>query len=332
MPCLINVYKDILCDFNKEIYSNSEVLYRNIILKNGALVILSVYKSNKLSEVSFAIPGLNAQIIKKLPKWKGMEEKIMSGVTQQEDIPFLVFLQSEEYDKSIYFTVMQDLIDSINDIDPSKLIGRIKDTLEKWSVFFQFEKNYVLSDNAQQGLYGELFVLEKLIEKHGEKIVECWTGCNAETHDFYLGSDALEVKSSSAKGPDKIKISNEYQLDDDKLIGYLYLMYLKMRKSEVYGENLPDIVHRISSKLSDSVRIEFYDKLIKVGYIYQMPELYELHFIIHDETCYKVEDGFPRLTRKNLAKGIGSVDYIVSLDACEKYLITVETYYKGVTL
>ena len=79
----------------------------------------------------------------------------------------------------------------------------------------------------QQGLYGELYLLDKLITLKGEKAVECWTGCNSETHDFYCGIDAVEVKSSSVKGPNKVNISSEYQLDDTGVLGRLYLLYLK---------------------------------------------------------------------------------------------------------
>lgn len=198
--------------------------------------------------------------------------------------------------------------------------------------FFEFEKNYVLSDSVQQGLYGELYVLEKIISLKGSNIIDCWTGCNAETHDFYLGEDALEVKSSSAKGPEKIKISNEYQLDDTGVVGRLFLMYLKMRKSEIYGETLPVIVERILSKLTSVEKMKFQNKLFKVGYLYQLPELYTVHFTVNDENCYKVVEGFPRITKHNISKGIGAVNYIVSLDACESFLITVETFYKGVTI
>lgn len=188
------------------------------------------------------------------------------------------------------------------------------------------------SDNVQQGLYGELYLLDKLITLKGEKAVECWTGCNSETHDFYCGIDAVEVKSSSVKGPNKVNISSEYQLDDTGVLGRLYLLYLKLKKSEIDGETLPVIVERIASMLSPEYRIKFYDKLLKIGYVYQMPELYKLHFKLREENCYDVEDGFPRITAKMLNKGITSVDYTLSLDACNSFQITIESFYKGVDL
>ena len=91
-----------------------------------------------------------------------------------------------DFDKKIYFIVMQDIIDTLYESSKNEILNKIKAVLIKWNVFFQFDKDYVLSDNVQQGLYGELYLLDKLITLKGEKAVECWTGCNSETHDFLL--------------------------------------------------------------------------------------------------------------------------------------------------
>lgn len=277
-----------------------------------------------------SIYGDNPDNVGKLPKWKGMNQRVSKIFVQDREQIFISFKQAETYERKIYFMIMQDIVDSIDGIENKQMLSRLKEVLTKWSAFFQFEKEYVLSENAQQGLYGELHILEKMIEIKGEDAVKGWTGCNAENHDFYFGADALEVKSSSAKGTERIKISNEYQLDDKGIAGRLYLMYLKMKKSVVYGEVLPDIVSRIMDKLSVSCKVKFQEKLLKVGYLYQLPELYVLHFKIHEECCYIVEDGFPRITTQNINKGIAEVAYSLSLEACDRFLITVEAFYQGV--
>ncbi len=333
MICLINVFNDIMADFEKSQYANSTVLSRSFILKGKTILIISAYKNSRSCQIRFLISSdMKPVTLKKLPKWKGMQQKI--GTIYDEGISkqFLEFKQLDDYDKKIFFIVMQDIVDSVDNASNEEIVLPIKEVLNKWNIFFQFEKDYVLAENVQQGLYGELYILEKVIVLKGENVINCWTGCNAETHDFYFGKDALEVKSSSAKGPDNVKISNEYQLDDTGLLGTLYLMYLKMKKSEVDGESLPAIVERIANVLSTNMRLNFYNKLLKVGYLYQMPELYTAHFKTREESCYSVEEGFPRITTKTISKGIGAVDYTVSLDACNSFLITVESFYKGVDL
>ena len=187
-------------------------------------------------------------------------------------------------------------------------------------------------ENTQQGLYGELYILEKLLAIYGDNVVNCWTGCNAETHDFYCGKDAIEIKSSSAKGPDKVKISNEYQLDNTSIIGNLYLIYIKLKKSEVDGECLSDIVNRILEKLNPNMKIIFLDKLLKIGYIHQMSEAYMVNFRVREENGFIVSEDFPKIIGKMINTGIGAVSYELSLDACNRFSISTEAILEEIDL
>lgn len=331
MISLINVISDIENDFAEKLYSESKALTRRFILNRGNKFFVTIEKKTKLCEVAFVISeDTNNDELNSLPKWKGMEEICVVVPSDNEEKRRLVFKQLEGYDRAIFIRVMQDLIDAIDDISKEKCVVAIKNTLQKWSIFFRFEKNYILSENAQLGLYGELIILEKMIQLKGAKALGCWTGYNAEAHDFYFGNDAVEVKSSSAKGPECVKINNEYQLDESDVIGDLYLIYLSLKKSIVDGEKLPDIIGRIMLNLDISQRERFSDSLLKIGYIVSMPELYNYHFRLRDESCFIVKDKFPRITSKTIEKGIGSVNYTISLDACRSYMVEIETFYKGV--
>lgn len=333
MIFLTNIYDDIVKDFTKEQYKNSNILSRRFVFRNNIIVLVSVYKHTQLCELSISLEDdVTSDSLNTIPKWKGMEKRLSEICDGGEKKNFLSFKQVADFEKKIFFIVMQDIIEAAYDSLRNDIINPIKEVLIKWNTFFQFDKDYILSDNVQQGLYGELYLLEKLIMIKGEKALECWTGCNAETHDFYCGVDAVEVKSSSAKGPNKVNISNEYQLDDTGILGHLYLLYLKVKKSEIDGESLPEIVERISVMLSSECRLNFYNKLLKVGYIYQMPELYKTYFKIREENCYDVVEGFPRITVKTISKGITCVDYTVSLDMCNSFQVTIESFYKGVGL
>lgn len=331
MISLINVLEDIKNDFFKEQYTNSIVLTRRFVLTNDNIISVSLHKNTRLCEIGIEIPEeTTAEELNSLPKWKGMEGKDNLLPEKNGIKRYLSFEQLDGYDQAIFVNVMQDVCDDLEFVDKKNCVLTVKRTLQKWSIFFQFEKDYVLSANAQQGLYSELWVLEKLIMKNGSKALEYWTGYNSEAHDFYIGKDAVEIKSSSAKGPEKVKISNEYQLDETGIIGLLYLLYLNMKKSEADGERLPEIVERIMLQLDLTQKEMFKEKLLKVGYVYAMPELYTHHFRVREESCFVVKDNFPRITPKNVSKGIGAVEYVVSLDACRSYMIEIESFYKGV--
>ena len=331
MISLTNILEDIKNDFVKEQYRNSIVLTRRFVLAKGNVISVSMNKNTDLCGIGIDIPDETTyEELNSLPKWKGMEGKdnIVTEKTGTKRV--LSFEQLEGYDQTIFVNVMKDVCDNLEFVDKIGGVSTIKYTLQKWSVFFQFEKDYVLSANVQQGLYGELTVLEKMIKKNGNKALAYWTGYNSESHDFYIGKDAVEIKSSSAKGPEKVKISNEYQLDDSGVRGLLYLLYLSIKKSEVDGEMLPEIVERIMIQLDCSQKEMFKEKLLKVGYVYSMPELYTYHFRVREESCFMVKGNFPRITPKNIHKGIGAVEYVVSLDACRSYMIEIESFYKGV--
>lgn len=331
MISLINILEDIMNDFVKDQYKNSIVLTRRFILAKDNIVSVSLNKNTMLCEVGIEILEETAfEELNSIPRWKGMEGKdnLVSEKTGTKRV--LSFEQFEGYDQVIFVNVMQDIFDELEFVDKKNCVSTIKRTLQKWSVFFQLEKDYVLSANVQQGLYSELWVLEKLIKQNGNNALEYWTGCNSESHDFYIGKDAVEIKSSSAKGPEKVKISNEYQLDDTGVMGVLYLLYLNMKRSEADGEALPEIVERIMLQLDYDQKEMFKDKLLKVGYVYVMPKLYTYHFRVREESCFWVKDNFPRITPKNINKGIGAVEYVVSLDACRSYMIEIDSFYKGV--
>lgn len=331
MISLTNILEDIKNDFVKEQYRNSIVLTRRFVLAKGNVISVSMNKNTDLCGIGIDIlDETTYEELNSLPKWKGMEGKdnIVTEKTGTKRV--LSFEQLEGYDQTIFVNVMKDVCDNLEFVDKRGGVSTIKYTLQKWSVFFQFEKDYVLSANVQQGLYSELTVLEKMIKKNGNKALAYWTGYNSESHDFYIGKDAVEIKSSSAKGPEKVKISNEYQLDDSGVMGLLYLLYLSIKKSEVDGEMLPEIVERIMIQLDCSQKEMFKEKLLKVGYVYSMPELYTYHFRVREESCFMVKGNFPRITPKNIHKGIGAVEYVVSLDACRSYMIEIESFYKGV--
>jgi hypothetical protein len=331
MISLINVIDDIKKDFLLEQYSDSVVLTRRFVLAEDNIITISLHKNTGLCEMGIVIPEeTTVEELNLLPKWKGMEGKCNLISDNGGTTRYLSFEQLAGYDQAIFASVMQDVCDDLEYIDKNSCVPTVKRTLQKWSVFFQFEKDYVLSVNAQQGLYGELWILEKMINQNGPRALDFWTGYNAEVHDFYIGNDAVEVKSSSAKGPERVKISNEYQLDETGVTGLLYLIYLNMKKSETDGENLPNMIERIMAKLDFSQKEMFKEKLFKVGYVCSMPELYNYYFRVRGESCFTVKDKFPRITPKNVSKGIGAVEYVVSLDACRPYMIEIESFYKGV--
>lgn len=330
MISLIKIIDEMKNDYQKDLYREVKVLTRKITLSSKCEININLYKNDNTCEVSVMLPeDTTAESLKSLPRWKGMEEYWATSLENETKNKYLEFKQLSSYDQRIFIQVMQDVINSVESSNIEKTVQAIKEALSKWSAFFKRNDEMLLSAVEQQGLYGELYVLNKLLSINSDA-VHWWTGSNKETHDFYFDDNALEVKTSSKVGPDKVMISNEYQLDDFGVGGNLHLMFIKLKKSDADGERLSQIVDRICEKISESDKAIFEEKLLKACYLYDMPELYTYCFRVRDERCYIVENGFPRIIATNTNDGIGSVKYELSLDACSAYEISVESFYEGV--
>ena len=312
-------------DYLAESYKNAKIITRKLSLAGGNTVNVSLYREDFFCELSVLLPeDFDIEELKTLPSWKGMEINLLKTPENE-----LGFKQLGGYDRHIFLLVMQSVVDSIEFIGAERIVEEIKNALIKWNAFFKRDSQVVLSAIEQQGLYGELLVLEKFLYKELLSVVN-WTGCNKETHDFYLNGDAIEIKTSSKSGPDVITVSNEYQLDDADVENNLYLVFIKMKKSEVDGENLPSIVKRIHEFLPEKERTIFEEKLLRAGYIYQMPEYYKYCFRKRRLRCYEVKAGFPRLIASEIKDGIGNVQYDLSLDSCSSFEKNVDRFYEGV--
>lgn len=325
MISLIDVLEEMKNDFNNDLYKSSKVITRHFSLAFGGEINVNLYKIDDLCEVSFLLPiGVKADQLKKLPSWQGMEMHYLIGSDN-----YLEFKQVKDYDRRIFIQVMQDAVDMVEMSGFEKIVESLMVVLTRWSTFFKRDSQTELSLIEQQGLYGELVFLEQCL-KYKNDVISCWTGCSRETHDFHFGNHAIEVKTSSKNGPDIVKVNNEYQLDDSDIEGKLYLVYMKIKRSEADGENLPTIIDRIIHKLSKEWLNEFETKLLNAGYIYKLPDLYTCEFRVRNERFFSVESGFPRLIASDLAKGLGNVEYELGLDACNNFEMSADLFFKGV--
>ena len=79
----------------------------------------------------------------------------------------------------------------------------------------------------QQGLYGELIYLQKLILRDCFSYVDSlklWVGTDKASRDFQGNGWAVEVKTISVNNSDQITINGERQLDET-LLNKLYLYH-----------------------------------------------------------------------------------------------------------
>ena len=184
-----------------------------------------------------------------------------------------------------------------------------------------------LSPSSQQGLYGELYFLNKLLDIIPHNLaIKSWRGHNRENQDFSFGNDVfLEVKTCAQKEHRNVTISNEKQLDDNGL-SKLFLYVLCIKKMKNSGVRLNQIVSEIHLKLviqADQHRFDSF--LADAGYFEKHSGLYEDTGYLDDkELTYLVTENMPRLIDGDLPNGVGLNSYTIALSACKENLIEPE--------
>lgn len=237
----------------------------------------------------------------------------------------LITLLSNEH-KDIFSTLCEDLINKIADVtDESSLVKNLIKRLEKWHFLFEKVRRQGLSQEAQRGLYGELFFLRKFLNKsEGEEhCINSWRGTEKAVQDFQYSDWAVETKTTSGKNHQKIMIANERQLDTS-LVPNIYLIHLSLEVRENHGETLNHIVEELSEILSESPAAQsmFKLKLLEAGYFIQNHDEYkEIGYSIRQENIYRITDDFPRIIENMIPPGVGDVRYSLILSTNDSWII-----------
>lgn len=327
MNYLSKIYEDLKEDFSLDTYKNSLSLSRSITLENGIEVIVYLIRQGWYRQVAIILDENDDKI--SIPNINGIAFEYQEFISNQDVISCLTMSQSND-DSILFDIVVNNIIQELKKLKlKSKKNEAIKNCVIKWRQFFKSNNEIIISENKQQGLFSELVLLEKMIIKYGPKAVFSWTGCEKEQHDFYIGNNAIEVKSSSKRQPYQIEISSEYQLDKGDVAGDLLLYSLFVKKSKADGENICDIIHRIEGLLQGEISClnEFKNKLFLVGYLEDESEVYKHYFRKRDEKIFNVTDDFPCISRRNIMIGISHVKYSLSVDKCEGFEISEEEFW-----
>ena len=207
--------------------------------------------------------------------------------------------------------------------NPEEAVRVFHRRLLKWISFLKQRGPDGLSPESQCGLYGELLVLRDVLLPHLDPsvLVPAWRGCKKAQQDFQFRDYAIEVKTTRATIPDRISISSVQQLDTEG-IESMVLTLVHVHANESTGESLPGIVADLAGQLPDDTCDLLTAGLQEVGYDNADREIYEKTlYQLLQRKHYEVVDGFPRITREQLADGIRKVRYEVGIDACKSFEI-----------
>lgn len=199
----------------------------------------------------------------------------------------------------------------------SDAIKLVISQMRKWQDLFSKKLKNTLSIQEQQGLYGELSFLQKLISSPMNNVcsINSWVGPNMAPQDFQSESWTVEVKTISVNKFPNVSINGELQLDETNK-EKLFLYNLVVEIVPIDGKTLPELVNEIRNSLSDeTIALNLFEnKLIYYGYYDIDVDAYkERHYQIRKENYYIVQDEFPRIRKEDLLLGVSDVKYTITL-------------------
>lgn len=334
MNTTVEMYKSLIDDLKSNNYGIDNDLYRKFVYANGGGIVYSVSVRERTRALFVPVERENTNI--KFPVWKGVEISFVTlpKYSCKEQL-YIRLKQMPETEAYIYEVVVEDIRKSLAEVRQLSDYALVTHSiLQKWKVFFSTGMKPVLSEIRVQGLYGELLFLKELIEDMGESIVNSWVGINNETHDFYIGQNAVEIKTTVTQAPYMAHINSEYQLDDRDVGGRLFLKMYALRKASNGGQKLPELVSEIRNLLKNDGNYlsSFNDKLIKAGYFDITEDYYTIGYARRDTYSFEVKNDFPRVLRAELANGIYDLEYNVAISHCMKFAIEAQELIQALKL
>lgn len=316
----------ILCSDAKSGYVQGTT--RRLLNPKGLCPVYAGVRSSDLTRmIFFNVSKENLPSGDRFSQTRAIE--VHSGKTGGDDSYAVCLILRDESFSDLFSVLTADIISEIQDEPGEKAaVKRFVQRINTWISFFEKYGNSGLTPEKVRGLYGELWFIRQYLLSSEDRYnkIRGWTGPDGTPHDFQFGKTAFEVKTTATKKPWKVKISNELQLDDSGMEN-LFLYHLALREIKGGDMTLPDLVDEIMDFLKDNpeIRRSFLNMLLKAGYIEAQKGNYiQKGFIIYEENFYRICNGFPRLTGKDLPEGTGDINYSISLASAGNFITEKE--------
>ncbi len=310
-------------------------LVKRLLPNNSPLKVFATYKHpENICGIAFSCDSKLKLSIDSFYNLKELSVQLFLDTSYQPNRLLTIQLFSDA-NTDIFAYLCGNLVETIERCDTeAKAIKLVLNRLEKWKTMFAKGASDGLSITEQQGLYGELMYLHKLLLRGIFSYIDTlkiWVGADKAMRDFQGKDWAVEAKTISINNADQITINGERQLDET-LLDKLYLYHLSVEASRMNGQTLNEKVDELRSLLSDdkaALNI-FNAKLMEAGYFDHHRELYrERCYKIRKESIYVIDDSFPRIKESELRDGVSNTVYSINVSTCAEYMVSENTHFNS---
>lgn len=311
-------------------------LVKRLLPNNSPLKVFATYKHpENICGIAFSCDSKLKLSVDSFYNLKELSVQLFLDTSYQPNRLLTIQLFSDA-NTDIFAYLCGNLVETIEICDTeAKAIKLVLNRLEKWKTMFSKGASDGLSITEQQGLYGELMYLHKLVLRGIFSYIDTlkiWVGADKAMRDFQGKDWAVEAKTISINNADQITINGERQLDET-LLDKLYLYHLSVEASRMNGQTLNDKVDELRSLFSDdkaALNI-FNAKLMEAGYFDHHRELYrERCYKIRKESIYVIDDSFPRIKESELRDGVSNTVYSINVSTCAEYMVSESEHFNSI--
>ena len=265
----------------------------------------------------------------KLPQGHGFEVLRLERDPTGADHLVVALARRPGGSAELFAMMAEDLVDLLDrwagareDIVLLRFLARIR----AWQDFMNRHRESALSAKNEQGLFGELVLLERMLEAGlpPRDVLDAWQGPVDGLQDFILGSGGIEVKTTLSTGGFPATVSSLEQLDDG-LRQPLFVAAIRLALHSS-GITLPEIVDIIRGRLYGNREVlETFDiRLMQAGLLGSTFSRYTRRFLHTSSAILCVQGDFPRLMRANVHPVVRKARYEIDLDLANAEEVDLE--------
>lgn len=268
--------------------------------------------------VLVCFPSAKLAVADKLPEGQGfaVERADPDGSGKL----WLALTRKSAGSSELFASMVCDVVGALDDAvaagsDEGKLLRVFIGRVGAWQEFMR-KGSQALSPEAEIGLFGELTLLQALIEAGVPPAlaVEYWVGPLDGIQDFELGTGALEVKTTLSAAGFPARIGSLEQLDDSTRQP-LFVAGVRLRQTDG-AQNLPGFIDSMRETIKGDAEAHrlLSERLLAAGYIDSHSDRYPRKFEHAGTRVVEVTSDFPRMTLGTVPAGIMKAMYEIDLD------------------
>lgn len=210
--------------------------------------------------------------------------------------------------------------------------GRARDViisaLSRWRTFWSTGSEGMSRERALK-LFGELWFMRRWLAPVSAEVLGSWQAADDARYDYQWPAVSVEVKAAESKGHEEAQhlVSSLEQMDDPEE-GRLFLFSLQLHEDTLAADSLHGLVDGLAAEIKDDPRAlaDLDRKLSLQGYSAGDRTSPARRLRVVAERLYRVEDGFPRITRRmlqagGLPAGVTKLGYTLDMGVCQPWLV-----------